>query len=342
MIAPLADIHLAEPWWIGVLKTLVIFAIGLTLVPVGVLFDRKVMARMQNRYGPNRVGPFGVLTPVADVFKLLAKKDFRPRTATGWLFALAPIIALTTAVGTLAIVPWGTDVNIFGTQVGLYGIDVSIGLLYLLAVGSLGFYGILLGGWASGSKYAYLGGMRGAAQLISYEISQGLALMGVVLMVGSLSLVDIVDYQAHHLWLFIPQALGFVIFLVSAFAETGRPPFDQVEADSELVQGFMTEYGGGPFATFYFAEYLHMVVASAILTTVYTGGWHIPFVGDVPGILQPLVVIVKILLWMVFFVWARATLPRLRYDQVMSLGWKVMLPLAMLNTVVTAILVVVI
>jgi NADH-quinone oxidoreductase subunit H len=335
----LANVAYYEPWWIQVVKSIVIFAVGLQLVPIALLADRKVMGRMQNRYGPNRVGPFGVLTPVADILKLLTKQQFRPTSAIGWLFVLAPLISIATAVAALALVPFGDVHDIFGTPVGLYGIDVTIGPLYLFAFGSVAFYGIMLGGWSSGSKYSFLGSMRAAAQLISYEVSQGLALIGVVMTAQTLSLVDIVHAQAG-MWYIIPQFAGFIIFLVAAFAETNRPPFDLVEADGELVGGYNTEYGGGRFATYYFAEYLNVIVASAMTATFFLGGWLIPGV-DTPGWAQPLVVIAKTMLIVLFFVWVRATLPRLRYDQLMSLGWKILLPLATLNALVTAIVVVV-
>ena len=335
---PLADVLLAEPWWVILIKSVVIFAVGLTLIPVALMADRKVMGRMQNRYGPNRVGPFGLLTPVADILKLLSKQSFRPRNAVGWMYALAPLISIATAVAALAIIPFGDTVEIAGRPVGLYGLDVSIGPLYLFAFGSIAFYGLMLGGWSSSSKYAFLGSMRAAAQMISYEVSQGRALIGVIIMAGSMSFVDIVNAQ-DGLWYIVPQFVGFLVYLVATFAETNRPPFDMVEADAELVAGYNTEYGGGRFATYYFAEYLNVVVASGIIATVYLGGWQLPFT-TTPDWAMPLVVLAKLVLCILFFVWVRATLPRLRYDQVMSLGWKVLLPLAMLNTLATAVLVV--
>jgi NADH-quinone oxidoreductase subunit H len=336
----LANTLYYEPWWMQIAKAIVIFAVGLQIVPVALMADRKVMARMQNRYGPNRVGPFGALTPIADIGKLLFKQQFRPRTSIGWMFTLAPLISIVTAVAALAIVPFGDVQDIFGTKTGLYGVDASIGPLYLFAFGAIAFYGIMLGGWSSGSKYSFLGAMRAAAQLISYEVSQGLALVGVVMTAQSLSLVDIVKAQAG-MWYIVPQFVGFIIFLVASFAETNRPPFDLVEADGELVGGYNTEYGGGKFATYYFAEYLNMIVASFIMVTVFLGGWWLPFGIHPPGWVEPIVVIGKAFGFIFFFVWARATFPRLRYDQLMSLGWKILLPLATLNALVTAIIVVV-
>ena len=331
-----------EPWWIQLLKALVIFAIVFQLVPVVLLAERKLLGRFQNRYGPNRVGPFGAFQPVADIGKLLFKEQFRPRSAIGWLFALAPVISMITAVATMAIIPFSNTVDIFGTQVGLYGIDPSIGILYAFAFGAIAFYGLMLGGWASGSKYSFLGAMRGAAQLISYEVAQGLSLVGVVMMTGSLSLTEIVEAQSGdgQTWFILPQFVGFVIFLVAGFAETNRPPFDLAEADAELVGGYNTEYGGGRFAAYFAAEYLNVVVVSGLAVTLFLGGWTIPFV-DPPTWVDPIVVIVKMLAFVFLFIWVRATLPRLRYDQLMSLGWKVFLPLATLNALVTAILVVI-
>ena len=334
-----SEVGYFEPWWMQILKAIVIFAIGLQLVPVVLVVERKLLGRFQNRYGPNRVGPFGILQPMADIIKLITKEQFRPRTSIGWLFALAPLISIMTAVAAFAIIPFGDTVDIFGTKTGLYGLDVSIGPLYLFAFGAVAFYGIMLGGWASGSKYSFLGAMRAAAQLISYEVSQGLALVGVVMTAGTLSLTGIV-YAQQGMWYFIPQIVGFLIFLTASFAETNRPPFDLVEADAELVQGYMTEYGGTKMVAFLFGEYLNMLVVSLLATTFFLGGWQLPFGIDPPTWVDPIVVLAKMFLFLFLFMWVRATLPRLRYDQLMSLGWKILLPLATLNALVTAILVV--
>ncbi|HEV8153454.1 MAG TPA: NADH-quinone oxidoreductase subunit NuoH [Solirubrobacteraceae bacterium] len=339
MSLPLAEVGYWEPWWIQVLKGIIIFIIGLSLVPVILMAERKILGRMQHRFGPNRVGPYGFAQPLADILKLLGKENFRPRTSVGWLFRLAPIISIMTAVAAFAIIPFGDTVDIFGTKVGLYGVDVSIGPLYLFAFGAVAFYGIMLGGWASGSKYSFLGSMRAAAQLISYEVSQGLALVGVVMTAGTLSLTEIVDAQSG-MWYFIPQIVGFLVFLTASFAETNRPPFDLVEADAELVGGYNTEYGGGGFASYYFSEYLNVLVVSGVVTTVFFGGWQLPFGIDPPTWVDPIVVLAKMSFFAFFFIWIRATLPRLRYDQLMSFGWKVLLPLATLNTLITAIVVV--
>jgi len=336
----LATVGYYEPWWVQIIKGVVVFAVGLQLVPLVLLAERKLLGRMQNRYGPNRVGPFGALQPVADILKLLAKEQFRPRSSVGALFALAPAISILTAVATFAIIPFGDRQDIFGTKVGLYGVDLSIGPLYVFAFGAVAFYGIMLGGWSSGSKYSFLGAMRGAAQLISYEVSQGLALVGVVLTSQTLSLTGIVHAQAG-MWYIVPQFVGFIIFLVAGFAETNRAPFDLTEADAELVGGYNTEFGGGRFASYYFAEYLNVLVVAGVTTTIFLGGWLLPFGLDPPGWVDPFVVLAKMSVVTFLFIWIRATLPRLRYDQLMSFGWKILLPLATLNALVTAVLVVV-
>jgi NADH-quinone oxidoreductase subunit H len=339
-VTAIAQVGYFEPWWMQIAKSLCIFLVVFNLVPIALLGERKVLGRFQHRYGPNRVGPFGVLQPIADIGKLLFKEQFRPRSATGWLFAIAPVISMVTAAATMAIVPFSDTVDIFGTKTGLYGLDPSIGILYAFAFGGIAFYGLMLGGWSSVSKYSFLGAMRAAAQLISYEVAQGLSLLGVIMMVGSLSLVDIVNWQAQHLALFIPQFFGFIIFMVAGFAETNRPPFDLAEADAELIGGYNTEYGGGRFGAFFAAEYLNVVVVSALIATLFFGGWNLPWVSP-PHWVDPIIVIVKTLFFVFFFFWVRATFPRLRYDQLMAFGWKILLPLATVNALVTAILVVV-
>jgi NADH-quinone oxidoreductase subunit H len=247
-----------------------------------------------------------------------------------FLYAIAPAIVIFSGIITLAILPFGNVQD----GLGLYGIDVSIGVLYFFAFSSISFYGLLLAGWSSGSKYSFLGAMRSAAQLISYEVSMGLALLGVVLMTGSLSLTHIVDGQGT-IWNIVPQIIGFLIFMIAGFAETNRAPFDLPEADAELVQGYMTEYGGMRFGSYLLAEYLEMFVVSGIAVTFFLGGW----MGPGPGWLDPVWMVLKTLTLVTFFIWVRATLPRLRYDQLMSLGWKIMLPLATLNILVTAVIV---
>jgi NADH-quinone oxidoreductase subunit H len=331
-IAPFAEVGFTEAWWIQILKVLVIMAVVLQIAPVMVLLERKWLGRLQSRYGPNRVGYKGALQPLADVFKLLSKEQFHTNTGIAWMMALAPAISVFTAIATVAVIPFG---NVAKGEVGLYGIDVSIGILWALAFGALAFYGVMLGGWASGSKYSFLGGMRAAAQLISYEVAIGLSLIGVVMTSSSLSLTEIVEAQGN-IWFIVPQFVGFCIFLVGGFAETNRPPFDLPEADAELVGGYNTEFGGMRFGSFFMAEYINMIVISAIAVTMFLGGWH----GPGPGFLDPVWVIVKMFIFLFLFVWVRATLPRLRYDQLMSFGWKVLLPLATVNALVTAVVVV--
>jgi len=334
MTLPVADTTFVESTGVQVIKVVVIFAFVLGVVPLILLLERKLLGRFQNRYGPNRVGPYGLLQPMADVLKLLSKEQFYPRTGVPFLMALAPAIMIITAIASLAIIPFGDVKHGLGAKYGLYGIDVNIGILYAFAFGSLAFYGLMLGGWASGSKYSFLGAMRSAAQLVSYEVSLGLGLIGVVMMAGSLSLVDIVNAQGS-LWYVFPQFVGFLTFTAAGFAETNRPPFDLPEADAELVGGYNTEFGGMRFGSFFLAEYINMIVIAGIASAMFLGGWK----GPGPGSLDPLWMIVKMLGIVVFFIWIRATLPRLRYDQLMSFGWKVLLPVATLNLLVTAILV---
>jgi NADH-quinone oxidoreductase subunit H len=323
-----------ESWVVQIVKALLIFAFVLQIVPIILWAERKLLGRFQARVGPNRVGPYGLMQPLADVLKLLSKEQSTPTTAVPWMMALAPVISIFTAVASLAIIPFG-PVGAWGGTFGLYGMDVSIGILWPLAFGALAFYGLVLGGWASGSKYSFLGAMRSAAQLISYEVSLGLSLLGVILTAGSLSLTQIVDAQAG-MWYVVPQFVGFAIFMVAGFAETNRPPFDLPEADAELVGGYNTEYGGMRFGSFFMAEYINVVVISAVGVTMFLGGWH----GPGPTALAPLWVVLKMALFVILFIWVRATLPRLRYDQLMAFGWKVLLPLATVNALVTAIVVV--
>ena len=317
-----------------IVKSIVIFAVFLQIVPIVLLAERKLLGRFQSRIGPNRVGWRGVMQPLADVGKLLSKEQFTPATAIPWMMAIAPVISVVTAVATMAVIPFG-PFDAWGGDFGLYGIDVSIGVLYFLAFGSLAFYGLMLGGWASGSKYSFLGAMRAAAQLISYEVALGLSLLGVVMTTGSMSLVDIVEHQ-DGIWFVIPQFVGFCIFMVAGFAETARAPFDLPEGDAEIVGGYNTEFGGMRFGSFFMAEYMEVLIISAIAATCFLGGWR----GPGPEALAPLWMLLKILAGAFFFIWVRASLPRLRYDQLMSFGWKVLLPLATLNVLVTAIVLV--
>ncbi len=328
-----------ETTLVQIAKAIVIFAFILQVVPLILLLERKLLGRFQSRYGPNRVGPYGLMQPLADVLKLLSKESSTPTTAVPWMMAIAPVISIVTAVATLAIIPFGPQ-GAWGGDLGLYGIDVPIGLLYFFAFGSLAFYAFVLGGWASGSKYSFLGAMRSAAQLISYEVAIGLSLLGVAMTAGSLSLVDIVEAQGSGekgIWFIVPQFVGFITFMVAGFAESARPPFDLPESDAELVAGYNTEYSGMRFGSFFMAEYIEVIVISGVATACFLGGWH----GPGPEALAPLWVVLKMFAFVVFFIWIRATLPRLRYDQLMSFGWKVLLPLATLNVLVTATLLVV-
>jgi NADH-quinone oxidoreductase subunit H len=288
------------------------------------------MGRIQSRIGPNRVGPRGILQPVADALKLISKEHSSPETSVPWMMALAPAISIATATATLAIIPFG-PFDAWGGNFGLYGVDVPIGVLYFFAFGALAFYAFLLGGWASGSKYSFLGSMRSAAQLISYEVSLGLSLLGVAMTAGSLSLVDIVESQGD-MWYVVPQIVGFLVFMVAGVAETARGPFDLPEADSELVAGYNTEFGGMRFGAYFMAEYIEMLVVAGVATACFLGGWH----GPGPVALAPLWALTKMLALVVFLIWVRFTLPRLRYDQLMSLGWKILLPVATLNVLATA------
>jgi NADH-quinone oxidoreductase subunit H len=324
-----------ETTLVQIVKALVIFGFIFSVVPMLTVLERKLIGRFQSRIGPNRVGPKGMMQPLADALKLLSKEQSAPSTSVPWMMAISPVIIVATAVTTLAIIPFGPQ-GAWGGDLGLYGIDVEIGLLYFFAFGSLAFYAFVLGGWASGSKYSFLGAMRSAAQLISYEVAIGLSLLGVAMTAGSLSLVKIVEAQGD-MWFVIPQFVGFLIFMVAGFAETARAPFDLPESDAELVAGYHTEFGGMRFGSFLLAEYIEIISVSGVATACFLGGWH----GPGPEALAPLWVLLKIFALILFFIWIRATLPRLRYDQLMSFGWKVLLPLATLNVLITAILLVV-
>jgi len=309
-------------------KLVVVFGVVLFMAAYLVLAERKILARMQLRYGPNRAGPFGMIQPMADLIKLLTKEDFIPATADRALFLIAPGITALTSLLTFAVIPFGPTLEVFGQTMPLVICDLNIGLLYVLALSSLAGYGIALGGWASNSKYSLLGSIRGLSQLISYELAMGLSLVPVVMMAKSFSLTAIVMAQQQ-----IPFALlnplAFLIFLISIFAESNRVPFDLPEAENELVGGFHTEYSGMRFGLFFLGEYINLVVLSSMLTILFLGGWHGPWL---PGIVW---FIVKVLAICFFFIWVRGSLPRLRYDQLMNFGWKVLLPLALLNVLVT-------
>ncbi len=312
----------------------VVFGVVLLVMAYLTYFERKVMARMQVRLGPMRAGPYGLLQPIADGLKLLAKEDVTPSGADRPIFLLAPLISFVMAVAAWAVIPFGDVIEVLGRRIPLQLADVNIGVLYILALGSVAVYGIVLGGWASNNKYALLGALRSSAQVISYEISLGLGLLGTLLLAGTLSLGGIVEAQRHlGLWFIFLQPVGFAIYLVSAIAETNRLPFDLPEAESELVAGFHVEYSGFRFALYFLAEYIHMMVVSALAATLFLGGWLPPF-----GLPLPPTVwfVAKVSLFIFLYYWLRATLPRFRYDQLMSLCWKVLFPLGLANVMLTA------
>jgi len=327
---------MSEPWWISVIKSLVIINLVLFGFAYLTLIERKVMGRMQLRYGPNRAGPFGLLQPIADLLKLIRKESFFPTAAIDVLYIFSPFIAAFAALSTFSVIPFGEGWEIAGYQVNGYVADVPIALILIFAIGSIGIYGFIVGGWSSDSKYALLGSMRTCAQLVSYEVSLALSVLGVVLMAQSLSLVQIAEAQDGTWWYVVPQIVGFVVFLIAGTAETARAPFDLPEAEQELVAGYHTEYGGMRFGLFTMSEYINLITLSGLAVTLFLGGWHF-FFWDFLG---PLWFVLKLALLLFVFIWMRTTLPRLRYDQLMRFGWKVLLPLATVNAVVTAVLVV--
>jgi NADH-quinone oxidoreductase subunit H len=325
-----------EPWWISLVKAFVIINVVLLMFAYLTWVERKLIGRMQRRYGPNRAGPFGLLQPIADLVKLIRKESFVPTHGIDILYIGAPVLSAFTALAAFAVIPFGPGWEVLDYQIDGYVANVSISLMLLFALGSVGIYGFIVGGWASESKYSLLGSMRTCAQLVSYEVSLALSVLGIVLMAGSLSLVDIVASQADDWWFVVPQAVGFVVFLIAGTAETNRAPFDLPEAETELVAGYHTEYSGMRWGLFQMAEYVNLILLSALATTLFLGGWHGPW-DDWFG---PLWFLVKVGAMIFLFIWLRTTLPRLRYDQLMRFGWKVLLPVATANAVVTAALVV--
>lgn len=332
-----------DPWWIIAIKVLLVFVVCVVLTLFNIWWERKVVARMQHRIGPNRHGPFGLLQSLADGVKLALKEDLTPEKADKIVFITAPILATVPAFVTFSVIPFGPEVNLFGVQTPLQLTDMPVAVLFVMAIASIGIYGIVLGGWASGSTYSLLGGLRSSAQMISYEVSMGLALVTVFLMAGSLSTSQIVAAQQD--WWFGALLLpSFVIYCVSMVGETNRAPFDLPEAEGELVGGFHTEYSSLKFALFFLAEYINMATVSALATTLFLGGWRAPlglgavWAGANEGYWPVLWFFLKMFFFIWIFIWLRGTLPRLRYDQFMSLGWKVLLPASLAWIVVVAVI----
>ncbi len=334
--------------WITIGKILVVFALTLGTVAYMTLAERKVSAIIQWRKGPNRVGIWGLLQPIADGLKFVFKEDYVPQTANKALHALAPMLTMAPALMTFAVVPFGSTLPIFGIEVKMIVADLSIGILFIFAIASLGVYGLAIGGWSSNNKYSLLGGLRSSAQMISYEISMGLSVIPIIMMSGTLMLTGIVDWQGNHLWFVITQPLSFLLFVISSFAETNRLPFDLPEAEPELVGGFHTEYSSMKFASFFLGEYANMITASALIVTLFFGGYHLPFIenlaffenhGFLLGLLHVITFMAKTAVWLFIFIWVRWSLPRFRYDQLMGLGWKVLLPLSLVNILIYGIII---
>ncbi len=323
-------------WIEWVIKSLFIILLLTGGFAYTTLYERRVLARMQVRIGPNRAGPFGLLQPVADGIKLIFKEELIPEKADKLIFILAPVITVIPALIITAVVPWGESVWVFGREIKLYLADLDVGVLYLMAVTSISVYGITLAGWSSNNKYATLGGLRATAQMISYELAMGFAMLGPVLMAGSMRMIDIVNAQ-RSMWFILPQAIAFLIYLATSLAEINRAPFDMPEAEQELTAGYHTEYSGMKFALFFMAEYIKMIAISMIGSSLFLGGYHWPLPAHwLGGFAGPINLFGKTVIWMFFIIWVRATLPRIRYDKLMQLGWKVLFPLALLNVAVTA------
>ncbi len=320
-------------------KVVVVLIVLMTTVAYAVWLERKVVARIQSRWGPYLVGPHGLLQPVADGLKIFFKEDFVPSDADRIVFWLAPLLAFTLALLSIAVIPFGESITIAGETIRFQITDLNVGLLFILAVTSLGVYGVALAGWSSNSKYPLLGGLRSSAQMISYELSLGLGLMGVVMLAGSLSLREIVEGQ-QSLWNVFKQPVGFLIYFTAAVAETNRVPFDLPEGESELVGGFHTEYSSLKFAMFFMAEYANIVTVSCLATLMFFGGWLGPVFG--PPILRALLPVfwfcLKVFCFLFVYIWIRGTLPRLRYDQLMAFGWKFLLPVGLLNVLATGLI----
>jgi len=323
------DVLNAAPWWlIALIKSAIVLFVVVTTFAYSMLFERKIMAWMQLRPGPNRTGPWGMLQPAADAVKMLFKEDLTPNTADPLIYKLAPFISLVCAMGAFAVIPFSES------SAGLWGVaDVNAGILVIFAITSIGVYGISLAGWSSGSKFPLLGSVRSTAQMISYELAMTMSVIGVLIIAGTTSLAGIVHAQ-NRVWFILPQIVGFIIYIITAVAETNRAPFDLVEAESELVGGFHTEYSGLRFGLFFIAEYLNMITVACIATLLFLGGWNAPLgLTFVPGLIW---FVLKAGLFIFMYIWLRTTLPRLRYDRLMNFGWKVLLPVATLNLLITA------
>ena len=316
-----------------IIKIGVVVGVLLLIIAYLIWVERKVMAHMQVRLGPMRVGWHGLLQPIADGLKLIFKEDIIPAHASKVVFVLAPVISTVPALMAIAVIPFGDTISIFGRSIDMVITDVNIGILFILAVTSVGIYGVILGGWSSNNKYSLLGALRSSAQMISYELSLGLSLIGVIMISQSLSLVDIVNSQAKY-WFVILQPLGFLIYAISAIAETNRCPFDLPEAETELVAGFHTEYSSMKFALFFMAEYANIITVSAVAVTFFFGGWRGPYLPPVVWFL------IKMALCIFFFIWLRSTYPRFRYDQLMKFGWKILLPVALVNILITGLVII--
>jgi NADH-quinone oxidoreductase subunit H len=330
-----------EPWWISLVKAFVIINLLLLTFAYTTWLERKLLGRMQQRYGPNRAGPFGLLQPIADLVKLIRKESFFPAAASNLPYIIAPIVSAFTALAAFSVIPFGPGWNVYHWHINGEVANVPIALILVFALGSIGVYGFIVGGWASESKYSLLGSMRTCAQLVSYEVSLALSVLGVVLMGQSLQLTAIVSKQEATLWFILPQAVGFLVFFIGGIAESARAPFDLPEADTELVAGYHTEYSGMRWGLFQMAEYVNLIILSGLIVTLFFGGWHIPWAESLDPY-GPIWFALKLLIFIGIFIWIRASVPRLRYDQLMRLGWKVLLPVATINALVTAFLVVLI
>jgi NADH-quinone oxidoreductase subunit H len=320
----------------------VIFLISLGVAAYATYGERKVAAWLQDRVGPDRAGPFGLLQPIADGVKMFMKEEIIPNTSNRRLFIIAPAIFMVTALMSSAIIPWGKSFYINGREFSLQVANLNVGILFIFAMVSIGGYGIMIGGWASNNKFSLMGALRSSSQMISYELSLGMSLIALILMSGSLNLRDIVEMQKYGNWNVLYQPLGFIIFLVCAFAECGRAPFDLPESESELIGGFHTEFSSMKLGLFLFAEYIHMFISSAIIATLYFGGYHFPFIDsldlspNVAAMISVAVFFAKIFFFIFVFMWVRWTLPRFRFDQLMKLGWNILIPLSIINVMITA------